>query len=171
MLQDVAAGLVNTLRVGDNVYRIGGDEFVLLLPDLRPEDVDAVMDRTVISAGGAFTWGSAGVPTDLDSGAVAPASLLLLADQRMIEHRGGRERVAPDPTSAPAASKKSRFAGDSARLVGQLQAAGRVRSVIEQAKGIVAEHFGVDVEDASEDPERVRGEQREVRPASGGGTR
>jgi GGDEF domain-containing protein len=148
MLQDVAAGLVNTLRVGDNVYRIGGDEFVLLLPDLRPEDVDAVMDRTVVSAGGAFTWGSAGVPTDLDSGAVTPASLLLLADHRMIEHRGGRQGVAPEATSAPVASKKSRFAGDSARLVGQLQAAERVRSVIEQAKGIVAEHFGVDVEDA-----------------------
>ena len=147
MLQDVAAGLVNTLRVGDNVYRIGGDEFVLLLPDLRPEDVDAVMDRTVISAGSGFTWGSAGVPTDLDSGVVTPASLLLLADHRMIEHRGGGQRVAP-VASARAPSKKSRFAGDSARLVGQLQAAGRVRSVIEQAKGIVAEHFGVDVEDA-----------------------
>jgi len=144
LLQDVAAGLVGTLRVGDNVYRVGGDEFVLLLPDLRPEAVHAVMDRTVVGPGGAFTWGSAGVPTDLGDDDATPASLLRLADQRMMQHRSGRVTAAK-PTASPDTVPQKRFAGKSARLVSALTAAGRSHAVLEQAKGVVAEHFGIEV--------------------------
>jgi len=145
LLQDVAAGLVGTLRVGDNVYRVGGDEFVLLLPDLRPEDVDVVMERTVVGPGRSFAWGSAGVPTDLGDDVGTPASLLALADRRMIQHRSGRWRGTGETASPADGSKRKRFAGDSPRLVKQLAAAGRSHAVIEQAKGVVAEHFGIDV--------------------------
>lgn len=54
VLQQVAKGLKQTCRESDYVARMGGDEFVLLLPGLGPESLAAKVDqlkRTVLAAG------------------------------------------------------------------------------------------------------------------------
>jgi diguanylate cyclase (GGDEF)-like protein/PAS domain S-box-containing protein len=45
VLKDVAAVLQPTLRSGDTIARIGGEEFGLILWDLRIEDADALCER------------------------------------------------------------------------------------------------------------------------------
>ncbi len=45
VLHEVAAGLRSACREYDYVARMGGDEFVVLLPGVRPEDVDAKLDQ------------------------------------------------------------------------------------------------------------------------------
>jgi anti-anti-sigma factor len=148
-LRGVAASLLSALRIEDNAYRIGGDEFVLVLPGLCPDDVDGVMERTVVGAQGAFTWGCAWVNGDEDaaSDAERAANLLQQADQRMFDHRarvrGSWERVdVPDvltraliePTVGPA---------------GRFTAGKRSSVVIDEAKGLIAEHFDIGISEGS----------------------
>ena len=45
LLQEVAARAGRAAREGDVVARIGGDEFLVLLADLRPEDAEEVVER------------------------------------------------------------------------------------------------------------------------------
>ena len=45
VLKDVAAAMVDALRAGDRVYRIGGDEFAAILPGLDPEGAQAIGTR------------------------------------------------------------------------------------------------------------------------------
>ncbi len=80
--------LVETLRRAlrglDGVYRVGGDEFIVLLPDASPEDASGVMARVETLDPPAFTWGVAGVQaTRLFD---APA-LLAAADAQLYERR------------------------------------------------------------------------------------
>jgi diguanylate cyclase (GGDEF)-like protein len=54
-LRDVAAALVRAVRVGDTVARVGGDEFVVLLPHTRTWEAVEVADRIRSSVRDAFT--------------------------------------------------------------------------------------------------------------------
>src|SRR4029079_19611254 len=48
LLKEVAARLVNQLRIGDTICRIGGDEFVVVLPEVkRSSDVGHVAQKVI----------------------------------------------------------------------------------------------------------------------------
>lgn len=82
-LRALATALVEALRTGDQAYRIGGDEFVVLLPETTAATARSVADRIRSLRAPAFTWGAASFPEDAED-----ADLLLdLADQRLFAKR------------------------------------------------------------------------------------
>jgi diguanylate cyclase (GGDEF)-like protein len=82
VLRHLTTELQRGLRVGDAVYRVGGDEFVLLLPDTAAEHVTRLLHR-VEDLAPAFSYGVATAPDD----STAPEALLALADQRLLTAR------------------------------------------------------------------------------------
>jgi diguanylate cyclase (GGDEF)-like protein len=100
MLEAVAAGFRKSSRSGDFVARMGGDEFVLLLNEMRPEEVGAriAQFRSMVRAAGKEVCGmevldaSFGVAFHPGDG-TTPNELLAFADQQMYrrksEHRAG----------------------------------------------------------------------------------
>ena len=103
LLQQVATRVSGALRASDTLARIGGDEFVVLLPrigaapDARrvAEEILAALNRPfVLEAATLHISGSLGVAVYPDSGLDADA-LLHHADQAMYDAKlGGRGRVA-----------------------------------------------------------------------------
>lgn len=80
--------LVETLRRAlrglDGVYRVGGDEFIILLPDASPDDASGVMARVETLDPPSFTWGVAGVQA---TGLFDAPALLAAADAQLYERR------------------------------------------------------------------------------------
>ena len=107
-LRRAAATLSSALRTGDNVYRIGGDEFVILMPDLELRDLDAVLGRVDHATATPLTWGCAWerIMPDLDAEREA-ARLLELADQRLLRYRwsGRGDPIARDALGAIVAGR------------------------------------------------------------------
>ncbi len=131
-LRDVAAELTAVLRAGDNVYRVGGDEFLLVLPNMDAADVAHFIERADVAPHTTFSWGSAGLPRDQGTA----SELVALADRRLIEHRA--------PAPVPAADRPA--SSDAVpSLAGDLRFGGRNRILVEQATGLVAHHFDVPV--------------------------
>ncbi|MGH9715056.1 MAG: diguanylate cyclase domain-containing protein [Candidatus Acidiferrales bacterium] len=123
VLQLAATTLQNTLRASDNAFRIGGDEFALLLPQTDPEQAVTLCRRVrtqfeaeirplKLDVGVTLDFGAAVYPQDGEQ----KGALLSLADQRLysLKHAGHvpsrvipleplpqRESSAPTP-SAPA---------------------------------------------------------------------
>ena len=64
VLRSLASSLSESLRAGDAAYRIGGDEFVLLLTEVGGRSAQTVVDRIVDSGAPAFAWGAAAFPVD-----------------------------------------------------------------------------------------------------------
>lgn len=151
-LRGVAESLRDGCRPEDGAYRIGGDEFVLVLHGIGAGDVNGVMDRLRRPA--PFTWGcaemgaeghaiaEADADADADADAELAARLLELADDRM-----RRRRVEiRDPA-------------------GHLLRASRDSIVVEQARGFIAERLDVDL-DASMDKLQSMARQRDEPVAS-----
>src|SRR5436190_1717902 len=61
-LRALASALHQVLRVGDAAYRIGGDEFVVLLPETTEERVQFVVQRALEHGAPTFSWGTATYP-------------------------------------------------------------------------------------------------------------
>ena len=105
VLQDVAYAMRAVLRAGDSIYRIGGEEILVILPGASREDAMAVAERlrkavrerrpvgvgVTISIGAAISKPSAVDADDL----VARADAALYSAKA-----GGRDRVFMEPDSA-----------------------------------------------------------------------
>ena len=101
-LRTLGAALDSALRAGDTAYRIGGDEFLLLLVDATAEDAEAVLARVSAQAP-AFSWGGATFPADGERG----TDLVDLADQRLLAGRRHVRGAAPvQPEKSPRASAR-----------------------------------------------------------------
>jgi diguanylate cyclase (GGDEF)-like protein len=83
-LRMLGAALAAAVRAGDGAYRIGGDEFVALLPDSPPSQVPVILRRAVRLAAPAFSWGVATYPDDGHSG----DELLDVAHDDLARRRG-----------------------------------------------------------------------------------
>lgn len=86
-LRALARAMKASLRKGDAAYRVGGDEFVLLLSEIDTETdqsaADAVVARIYRAGAPAFSWGAATYPDD----GVGIEKLLATADVRLLESR------------------------------------------------------------------------------------
>lgn len=83
-LQALGAALRTSTRREDTAYRIGGDEFAVLLPGASRIQAQRVMHRVVESAGSArFSWGVASCPSD----STTAETLIACADARLYRRR------------------------------------------------------------------------------------
>lgn len=106
MLQSIAAMLSACVRDTDLVARHGGDEFIVLCPDLPQDDVPGLAVRLTeacdTSMGGVQVTTSIGLLTT-DDPSSTPEQLLHEADQRMYAHKQRRHALPHGPL-APATS-------------------------------------------------------------------
>ncbi len=99
--------LVDTLRKAlrsmDGIYRLGGDEFGLVLPDTSPEDAAVLIARALRLGAPSFSWGTASY---LSTGCAAVAELLAVADadlyarRRVMRATPARRRARAKPAEA-----------------------------------------------------------------------
>src|SRR5579884_8494 len=102
-LLSLVRSLYAALRDEDTVFRVGGDEFVILLPFTSVSAAELLMER--IHAGGApaFTWGAAGFPADASDA----AALVEAADQDLYRRRQMRRVDRPAPVRRVVAPMRS----------------------------------------------------------------
>jgi diguanylate cyclase (GGDEF)-like protein len=81
--------MYSALRDEDTVFRVGGDEFVIVLPFTSVGAAELLMERIEGAGAPAFTWGAAGFPGD---GADA-RTLVEAADADLYRRRQGRRPV------------------------------------------------------------------------------
>jgi diguanylate cyclase (GGDEF)-like protein len=109
LLQVAAATLRKSLRTSDYAFRIGGDEFALLLPQTDTEQAEALSHRLRTAYASAIEPLQLGVTLALDYGlAVYPEDgeleevLIRVADERLYQFKNGARRsTAPPAPSAP----------------------------------------------------------------------
>jgi diguanylate cyclase (GGDEF)-like protein len=101
VLRSVSAALQREARTGDAVYRYGGEEFLVLLPEQSIESATLAAERLraavealrIPHPGGGVVTVSAGV-AGLDDKAASPAELFEFADQALYRAKqAGRNRV------------------------------------------------------------------------------
>jgi diguanylate cyclase (GGDEF)-like protein len=82
-LKSMAQAMRSATRIGDTAYRIGGDEFVVLLPETDEGRAERVAQRVLQEGGPQFSWGSVTYPDDGDD----LDELIDLADKRLFDQR------------------------------------------------------------------------------------
>jgi diguanylate cyclase (GGDEF)-like protein len=83
LLVSLARAFGRVLRSVDAAYRVGGDEFVVVLPDAGAEVAELVAARALGAGAPPFSWGVATYPDDGES----VDHLLGLADRRLFDQR------------------------------------------------------------------------------------
>ena len=108
LLQMAAATLRKSLRTSDYAFRIGGDEFALLLPQSDTEQAAALSRRLRATFASSIEPLNLGIPLALDYGlAVYPEDgelqevLIRVADERLYQLKNGTRVSATAPVSAP----------------------------------------------------------------------
>ena len=111
VLQLAASTLRKTMRTSDFAFRIGGDEFALLLPSADPAQALTLARRVRTNYEAALEPLQLGVSLAIDFGvAVCPddgeskESLLQLADDRLYTLKNARRSTAPVQAAPPAAA-------------------------------------------------------------------
>lgn len=106
VLRDLAEVLRSTFREIDRIGRYGGDEFLVVLPQISADDVDAIISRLDTRATDEFHRGAATLPIKLSVGAaIYPDDghrrddLIITADSRMYAAKGIHRLNAPVQTS------------------------------------------------------------------------
>lgn len=89
-LCDLAGAVRSALRETDHVYRVGGDEFVVLMPFSGAEGASATMQRARAEGAPAFSWGVASLSMLADRSNVG--QLLDLADASLYASRRTNRR-------------------------------------------------------------------------------
>jgi diguanylate cyclase (GGDEF)-like protein len=83
-LNALGAALRNSTRREDTAYRVGGDEFAVLLPGASPDQASRVVARVAEAARPtSFSWGTASCPSD---GTTAD-DVVAAADARLYRRR------------------------------------------------------------------------------------
>nr|WP_280527566.1 GGDEF domain-containing protein [Deinococcus humi] len=97
LLQEFARALKEKFREQDQVFRLGGDEFLVLLPGCRQEQAQSMLDRVQAASDRVSKLpqlmgcgASAGAAFRPDDGHFL-AQLVACADQRMYEHKRHRK--------------------------------------------------------------------------------
>ena len=85
-LRALAAAVRSAIRKEDSAYRVGGDEFAVLLPGATPEQADMVMDRVAAASAAPFTYGVAAYPIE----GITLEALVDSADKQLYARRAGR---------------------------------------------------------------------------------
>jgi diguanylate cyclase (GGDEF)-like protein len=107
VLRGAAYEMRHALRSFDSVYRIGGEEFLILLPGVTPVDALIIADRlrTAVRArvsGGVQVTISGGVASS-HGAAVDPAALMRDADVALYQAKNsGRDRICVASSDAQA---------------------------------------------------------------------
>ncbi|MGI8685988.1 MAG: diguanylate cyclase [Acidimicrobiales bacterium] len=79
----LATAIRGSLRASDRAYRVGGDEFVILLPETPKRLIPSIIERIEAGGGPAFSWGAATYLEDtIDS-----ETVIDLADRALLARR------------------------------------------------------------------------------------
>ena len=147
-LREIAAAIVDSCRTGDVAFRVGGDEFAVVLADAHADDLHRVGQRLRQAVaerglGVGLSYGSAAWPADASS----KEALLLRADGRLYSSKPtGRDRRPGAP-------------------VGEAAPPSPDRSLVTQVLGAARETLGVELACLLE----VRGGHHVVRAFDGDG--
>jgi diguanylate cyclase (GGDEF)-like protein len=150
LLKDVAGRLVNQLRVGDTICRIGGDEFVVVLPEVkRSSDVAHVAQKVIeqlsapirVEGRELVVTCSIGISVYPDDGRDAE-SLIRNADAAMYHAKelGRANYQFFTAEMNQAASRRLQLEGDLRRAIGRDELRVHFQPIVECASGRVAAH-------------------------------
>lgn len=90
LLVEFADTLRDIARDGDLLYRIGGDEFILVLPSTTSDQATVLVENLT------ELWGKRGFPVGVSYGiAAAGSGALQVADERMYEQKKSRRKATP----------------------------------------------------------------------------
>ena len=128
LLQMAAATLRKSLRTSDYAFRIGGDEFALLLPQTDTEQAAALSRRLRAAYADSIEPLQLGIPLALDYGLAVYADdgeledvLMRVADERLYQLKNGRSTgTGPEPRAkTPQAKPESKEPLQSPRALGE----------------------------------------------------
>jgi diguanylate cyclase len=105
-LQEFAAALNRAIRSGDLAVRMGGDEFLLILPECNHEQLQIVLKRLGTLE---LAWEGKKFPIKYSAGwkeyasGDQPETMLIAADQALYANkRAARNTNTADPVTVPA---------------------------------------------------------------------